>query len=245
MEDTWVMEHWHGFQTARNIVRTYEITVSDVESGLSAHVVTVPARSLGGEDYLYRGRDEPFGSLGLWRVADVPFGGVTKSLAACLVSENVEEFLQKFHEGFVEETQHSSTELPKHFLFAEYLTFASVIPFEWSSLSTDSLGNILTAQGHGEAGYMYYEETQVPLLTIAIPSGMVICGSADGMARALASGLRERLAAFVKSRSAEKQDSDRETNEAVQRGNYRVRAEAIARTLGWRPVQSFCASTPW
>jgi hypothetical protein len=32
-------------------------------------------------------------------------------------------------------------------VFAEYLTFARVVPFEWSSLSADSLGNILTAHG--------------------------------------------------------------------------------------------------
>lgn len=203
MQDTYGMEHWHGFQTARNIVRTHEITVSDVESDLSAHIVTIPARSLGGEDYLFRGRDEPFGYLGLTRIADVPFGGVTKSLAACLVTENVEEFLRKFQAGFEEETRHSSTDLPKHFLFAEYLTFARAIPFEWSSLTTDSLGNILTAQGHGEAGYTYYEETQVPLMAIAIPAGMVICGSADGMARTLESGLRRSISTFVKERSGE------------------------------------------
>jgi len=200
------MEHWHGFQTARNLVRIYETTIADVASDLSAHLITVPARSLGGDDYLFRGRDGPFEQMGLLRVADVPIGGVARSLAACLVSGDVEEFLRKFHAGFEEEILHSSTELPKHFVFAEYLTFARAIPFEWSELSTDSLGNILTAQGHGEAGYMYHEETQVPLLTVAIPAGLVICGAASGVARTLESGLRQRLVAFVKERSVEGQD---------------------------------------
>jgi hypothetical protein len=197
------MEHWHGFETARSVIQIHETTIVDSESNLSAHLVTVPARSLGGGSYLFRGTDWPLETLGLLRLADVPLGGVARSLAACLVSEDVEKFLRRFHEGFEEETRHFSTELPRHFVFAEYLTFARIVPFEWSSLSADSLGNILTAQGQGEAGYMYHEETTTPMLGVAIPAGMVICGSGQGMTRALESGLRQRLVELAKSRSTE------------------------------------------
>jgi len=202
------MEYWHGFETARNVAQIYESTIADIASDLSAHIVTVPARSLGGSSYLFEGSDWPLEMLGLLRIADVPFGGVARSLAACLVSDDVEEFLRKFDQGFEEETKHSSTQLPKPFVFAEYLTFARVVPFEQPSLSADSLGNILTAQGRGEAGYMYHEATGIPLLAVAIPTGMVICGSAPGMIRALESGLRQRLMELVKSRSGEHQDGD-------------------------------------
>ena len=202
------MEDWHGFETARNVAQIYETTIADTASDLSAHFVTVPARSLGGRSYLFQGSDGPLETLGLLRIADVPFGGVARSLAACLVSDDVEEFLRKFDQGFEEETSHSSVRLPKPFVFAEYLTFARVIPFEQPSLSADSLGNILTAQVHGEAGYMYHEATGTPLLAVAIPAGMVICGSAPGMIRALESGLRQRLIEFVKSRSGEHQDGE-------------------------------------
>ena len=200
------MEDWHGFETARNVAQIYETTIADTASDLSAHLVTVPARSLGGRAYLFQGSDGPLETLGLFRIADVPFGGVARSLAACLVSGDVEEFLRKFDQGFEEETKHSSTRLPRPFVFAEYLTFARVIPFEQPSLSADSLGNILTAQDHGEAGYMYHEATGTPLLAVAIPAGMVICGSASGMIRALESGLRQRLIELVQSRSGEHQD---------------------------------------
>jgi hypothetical protein len=202
------MEYWHGFETARNVAQIYESTIADIASDLSAHFVTIPARSLGGSSYLFEGSDWPLEMLGLLRIADVPFGGVARSLAACLVSDDVEEFLRKFDQGFDEETKHSSTQLPKSFVFAEYLTFARVVPFEQPSLSADSLGNILTAQGRGEGGYMYHEATKIPLLAVAIPSGMVICGSAPGMIRALESGLRQRLMELVKSRSGEPQDGD-------------------------------------
>ena len=202
------MEYWHGFETARNVAQIHETTIADITSDLSAHFVTVPARSLGGSSYLFQGSDWPLETLGLLRIADVPFGGVARSLAACLVSDDVEEFLRRFDQGFEEETQHSSTQLPKPFVFAEYLTFARVIPFEQPSLSADSLGNILTAQGRGEAGYMYHEETRIPLLGVAIPAGMVICGSAPGIIRALESGLRQRLMDLVKSRSGKHQYGD-------------------------------------
>jgi hypothetical protein len=131
---------------------------------------------------------------------------VAGSLAACLVSDDVEEFLRKVNQGFEEETGHSSVQLPKPFVFVEYLTFARVILFEGPSLSAESLGNILTAQGRGEACYMYHEVTKTPLLAVAIPAGMVICGSVPGMMQALESGLRHRLIEFIKSRSSEHQD---------------------------------------
>jgi hypothetical protein len=202
------MEYWHGFETARNVAQIYESTIADIASDLSAHFVTIPARSLGGSSYVFEGSDWPLETLGLLRIADVPFGGVARSLAACLVSDDVEEFLRKFDQGFEEETGHSSTQLPRPFVFAEYLTFARVVPFEQPSLSADSLGNILTAQGRGEAGYMYHEATKTPLLAVAIPAGMVICGSAPGMIRALESGLRQRLLELVKTLSGEHQEGD-------------------------------------
>jgi hypothetical protein len=197
------MEHWHGFETARNVVQIHETTIADSESDLSAHFVTVPVRSLGGSSYLLRGPAGPLETLGLLRLADVPFGGVARSLAACLVSEDVEEFMRRFDRGFEEETRHPSTQLPRPFVFAEYLTFARVIPFEQPTLSADSLGNILTAQGHGEAGYMYYEDTGTPLLGVAIPSGMLLCGSTRSLVQALHSGLRHRLTEFVKGSHSE------------------------------------------
>src|SRR5918999_3913031 len=202
------MEHWHGFETARSIVQIHETTIADVASDLSAHFVTVPARSLGGSSYQLQGSEGPLAALGLLPIANVPFGGVARSLAACLVSDDVETFVRKFDQGFEEETSHSSVQLPRPFMFAEYLTFARVVPFEQPSLSADSLGNILTAQGHGEAGYMYHEETGTPLMAVAIPAGMVMFGSAPGMIRALESGLRQRLMELVKSRSGEYQNGD-------------------------------------
>ena len=83
-----------------------------------------------------------------------------------------------------------------------------MIPFEWSTFSADSLGNILTAQGYGQAAYVYYEGTEVPMLVIAIPAGMLICGSAPKMEDALGAGLRRRILEFVKNSSGEDDNRD-------------------------------------
>lgn len=200
------MDYWHGFGTTLNVSQIYETTLSDSESDLSAHFVVVTARSLGGSSYLFRGLLE---RLGLLRFADVPSGRVVHSLAACLVSEDAEDFMRRFDGLFEEESRHGSVGLPAHFAFAEYLTFARVIPFEWSTpLSADSLGNILTAQGRGQAGYMYYEETGTPVLFVAVPAGMVICGSSRKMVEALEAGLRRRILEFVKDRPGEERAGD-------------------------------------
>jgi hypothetical protein len=202
------MDNWHGFGANLAVSQIYETTITDSESGLSAHFVIVPSRSLGDGSYLYREPNGPLLALGLLSLADVPLGGVVRSLAACLSSEDVDEFLGRFHEGFKEEISKPSWETPARFAFAEYLTFARVIPFEWSTFSPDSLGNILTAQGYGQAAYVYYEGTNVPMLVIAIPAGILICGSAPKMEDALGAGLRRRILEFVKNSSAEDGNRD-------------------------------------
>jgi hypothetical protein len=195
------MDHWHGFGPTLNILQIYESTIVDKESDLSAHFITVPARSLGGDTYLFQGPDNPLYELGLLPLADVPLGGVVRSLAACLESESLEDFMRRFDEGFKEELEQPSIRPKPHFGFAEYLTFARVVPFEWSFFSFDSLGNILTAQGHGEAGFMYYRDRNTPVLVVAIPAGILICGSTSELVSALDAGLRTRILELVKARS--------------------------------------------
>jgi hypothetical protein len=206
------MDYWHGFGTDLNVSQIYETTIADRNSDLSSHFVVVPARSLGGGSYLFRGSQGLPETLGLWRLADIPGGRVVHSLAACLTSKDVEDFTGRFRGLFDEEGRHDSVELPAHFAFAEYLTFARAVPFEWSSpLSADSLGNILTARGRGESGYMYYEGTNALVLFVAIREGIVICGSSQKLIEALEGGLRRRILEFAKDcSSGEERAGDQE-----------------------------------
>ena len=158
---------------------------------------------------MYLEPNGPLRARGLLLLADVPLGGVVRSLAACLCSEDVDEFMRRFHEGLAQEVEHASTELPAVFAFAEYLTFARVIPFEWSAFPADSLGNILTAQGYGQASYVNYEGAEVPMLVVAIPAGILIYGSAPKMEHALGTGLRRQILEFVKNSSDEEGNRDK------------------------------------
>ncbi len=190
------------------ISQVYETTVADGESGLSAHFVVIPSRSLGGDSYLFGGETRPLESLGLRAVADIPLGGVARSLAACLVSLDVREFMKKFDESFREEVEQSSTTPVAHFGFAEYLTFARVVPFEWASLEMESLGHIITASGRGKSGYFHYEGVEAPMMVVAIPAGVMICGSTRSVTEALEAGLRERILHLVNTSSDERSPED-------------------------------------
>ncbi|ABG04553.1 hypothetical protein Rxyl_1591 [Rubrobacter xylanophilus DSM 9941] len=182
-----------------SISQIYETTVADATSGLSAHFVVAPSRSLGGESYLFSRDEGALQALGMQELADIPAGGVVRSLAVCLMSSDADDFLRRFDEEFARIAEHPSVHLPPAFAFAEYLTFARVIPFEWTSTFTaDSLGNLLTAQGYGRAAYACHEETRTPVLVVLIPAGILLCGSAGKVQEALAAGLRESILSYSK-----------------------------------------------
>jgi hypothetical protein len=110
------------------VAQLYETTVVDNVSNLSAHFVVVPTRSMAEGSYF--SPTPPLEALGLVPLADVPLGGVVRSLAACLRAEDVEEFLQPFDAGFEETLTQRIIHPPEYLAFAEYLTFARVVPFE-------------------------------------------------------------------------------------------------------------------
>ena len=55
---------------------------------------------------------------------------------------------------------------------------------------------------------MYYEGTELPMLVIANPAGILICGSTPKMDDALGAGLRSRIVEFVKNSSGEDGNRD-------------------------------------
>ncbi|MFM0430496.1 hypothetical protein PQQ75_15925 [Paraburkholderia aspalathi] len=87
--------------------------------------------------------------------------------------------------------------------FATYLTDAPIIPFEHSPLTGVSLKEITKASGAAIGAYMgFVVGGSTPLLFITVPTGMLICGFAGGMAHGieggLARGLAKRIEAFLK-----------------------------------------------
>jgi hypothetical protein len=90
--------------------------------------------------------------------------------------------------------------------FAQYLAFAPVIPFESSPLSGKSLSDVITAAGGSAGAAVGAFGTHEPLLLIAVPFGIVLCGAARGVGDALRIGLRARLLDLMHVEDPERRD---------------------------------------
>jgi hypothetical protein len=174
------------------LARLYETSILDKSSHLSAHFVVVPALAF--PDGAYMPDLLPEEELGLLSIADVPLGGVVRSLAELLRADDVERFSEIFRSSSERDLTHRATQQAERFAFAEYLTFARILPTEGSSLISDSLGNVMTKQPYGAAQFVYFEEAEdVPIMYIGTSEEMLMCATISGMSRALHAGLRERL----------------------------------------------------
>lgn len=177
---------------ALELAQLYETSILDKGSDLSAHFVVVPAPAF--PEGVYMPDILPGEELGLLNIADVPLGGVVRSLAELLKAEDVERFSEIFRTSSERDLTHRATQQTERFAFAEYLTFARIVPTEDSSLVSDSLGNIMTKQLYGTAQFVYFEEAEdVPIMYVGTAEEMLMCATVPGMSRALHSGLRERL----------------------------------------------------
>ncbi len=80
-------------------------------------------------------------------------------------------------------------------LFIEELIYGKHVIIENSPLSMESLANLVnSATGVGLGAYIgFIIGGNTTLLLLTVPAGMVICGSAAGLSRALEKGLEKRL----------------------------------------------------
>lgn len=183
-----------------DLAQLYETSILDKGSELSAHFLIVPASALPEDSYMPDLL--PVDELGLLNIADVPLGGVVRSLTELLRSEDVQQFSGIFNTSSERELTHRATERAEYFAFAEYLTFARVIPTETSSLLNDSLGNIMTKHLYGTAQFVYFEEAEdVPIMYVGTAEEMLMCSTVPGMAKALDAGLRHRLLSMLRGAS--------------------------------------------
>jgi hypothetical protein len=93
--------------------------------------------------------------------------------------------------------------------FAQYLVYAPLVPFESSPLTAKALSDLAAAGGGIGAAVGAYA-TGDPLLLLAVPAGIVVCGAAHGLADALRIGLRAKLLQLmgVADPAADRSDSE-------------------------------------
>jgi hypothetical protein len=181
----------------------YETTIYDEESGLSAHLFSVPQRCFP-EGFVRPIRDENV-ELKRYRLdwqkraligrfdyfkeitnpnADQPLKGLDPRKALRDVIHESRS-LREVNYGHAME-------------FVNYLSYESIVPFESSPLSSISLENLVRASGSAigaYAGFIVGKDTM--LLLISVPLGMVICGIASGLSHGLEESIRQRIGDYL------------------------------------------------
>lgn len=186
-------------RTARTLVRSpvqsYETTIFNRDGGESFTFLSVPSRSMiGGEvpdlstvQARLGLRDRPrrprlAGVIDPWAVPfaiDIALGRDERS------------FYEPWGPFLVEE--HLSGNRPGGpSLFAQYLAYSPVVPFESSPLGPKALSDLAAAGGGIGAAVGAYATGDL-LLLLVVPAGIVVCGAAHGLADALRIGLRAKL----------------------------------------------------
>ncbi len=178
-----------------DIARLHESEVRDRVTGLGVRFITLPAGSLVAPDVLEDPSDA-MGSLGLEQLSEplnpslVPY-----AVASILQREDASAAVEHF--GLVLEHREAfHSDHPEVLAFAEYVTYANVVPVEHSPLSLDSLGNLLASRSGAAAGVgvgIMVAGGPTPLLLVTVPLGMIIVGSAKGIADGLEDGFRYRI----------------------------------------------------
>lgn len=182
-----------------HIAQTYESTIVDAASGISAHVMVVPARSL--PSPLPEDAKDLFEQLGLRLVARLRPAGLSMYVLSVLSPDPLHQPEDPDRPPIIKVPDNVTAEQLE---FAEYLTCARVVPFEESPLSAESIGSIVTkASGTSIGAFMgFVVAGNTPLLFVFVPAGMILFGAAAGVASALEQGLRERVLKLIRGRKS-------------------------------------------
>jgi len=174
-------------------IRLYETEIFSDE-GPSFKAMTIPRRSLADIS-----PEEIISSLDLKSIDKVESGRYIRAVVTALAAENESDIInwRSFKESALNEKIKCNQYL---YELAEYVTMSRILAFGNSPLMGESIGNLLTSASGAAAdtyiGFVLARST--PLLFIAVPAGMIFCGAADGVARALEEGLKTNILALLR-----------------------------------------------
>lgn len=169
-------------------VPLYETTIYNRDGDDAATFVSVPARAL--PDWEAPRADRLAEILGLREVSPAQLWSLPFFLDAAFGRR---DRLLEFEPPWWE-LRRLSPRGPSP--FAQYLVYSPAVPFEASPLEGKSLAELMAPTG-GIGAVVAAYAFQEPLILIAVPAGMVICGAARGVAEALHIGLRARLLSWM------------------------------------------------
>jgi hypothetical protein len=168
------------------IIQLFETTIGDTDAQKATRIVIVPRRSLP-TSYSTDKPDEAFlrnyfefeTITWLDSVVSIP------QVLAAILSQDI----QTTGVGPVSSSPlpagvpYGQPVQPRVFQFAEYVAFADVVPFESSPLALTSLAAIATKAAKGGPVVLgtvtaFVAVGATPLLVLAVPAGIVLCGGA-------------------------------------------------------------------
>ncbi len=179
------------------VLEIYENTVFNDRTNHGFQVISVPARSFVKSDQL-----EPEvinRAIGFAPICNVIASDLTWILAAILAEQPdlVRDLALSTKNDGNERNEYlfNLVRDSEPFLFAEEMVFGKHVIFEQSPISLESVGNLVrNASGIGIGAYIgLIVGENSPMLLVTVPAGMLICGSAAGVARALEEGLKIRI----------------------------------------------------
>ena len=190
------------------IVRYHETTVSDRDSGLSAHFLSIPERSTRVTvEPVYRildesppARGEPMDVESLGLQVAVPFSSASAfvaGLVAVFESEGLDQAVDLAIRLQASEQSTSNADEGGAAAFAHVLVDRAVLPFEGSPLHNQSLRGLIEKSGGsftgGLGGVVGSHGHSVPVVILSVAAGIIVGGSASGIGDALRIGLRYHL----------------------------------------------------
>ena len=174
-------------------IRLYETEIVSDE-GQSFKAMTIPTRSLADIS-----PEEIISDLDLKSIDRVESGRYIRAVVTALAAERESDISnwRSFKESALNEKIKNN-----HYLYelAEYVTMSRILAFENSPLTGESIGNLLTsASGPAAGSYIgFVLAGSSPLLFISVPAGMIFCGAAAGVAKALEEGLKTKIIALLR-----------------------------------------------
>ncbi|MDP9484637.1 MAG: hypothetical protein M3Q49_02390 [Actinomycetota bacterium] len=172
------------------VARVYETKIADDETGLTARIVVVPAKSMGDTAYA-EDPERLLASIGLEASRGVTAVNLIPTLAQLLLSS---ELVAEGQEGVAGPRGFRDRDLePRHWNFAAYLAFQPIVPFEESPLKGVSLGALLSASpaAAGAGMGVVIAGGSVPLLFVLTPAGALMAHFGAAFARGAARPLEQ------------------------------------------------------
>jgi hypothetical protein len=187
---------WRGREGPNGVAQIYETEIEQPEIDQAVRFLTVPARSAGADPTILGRPEELMAELELLPLSDPLYvSELPYAIASLLLRDDAERVREHFY--LVRERLPAFQEDHGPVLqFSEYVAFAPVVPFEHSPLGGEALAKLLTrasGAGIGAGIGILVAGGPTPLLLVTVPAGMIICGSAKGIADGLEEGLRYRV----------------------------------------------------